>query len=121
MSEERHLFRSRGVGNNWYPCFICGHKPLNGCQHDLAGFVDAKQVNELAISVHSHPILSMAFHAGVLANLDYRASEPHRVQVKFGACGEHLPNLELLGEMVARTECVSNSMLLKCIPGRKRP
>lgn len=120
MSEEQHLFRSRGIGNNWYPCFICGHKPLNGCQHDLAGFVHWEKVIHIG-DVHTHPILDMAFRAGVVANLDYRPGNPLRVQVKFGACGEHLPNLELLGEIMARTEYITEDILRKCIPGRKRP
>lgn len=117
------LFRSRGVGNNWLPCFICGHLPKYKCQADMAGFVDASLVKH-AGDEHFHPIQDLFHQADLLVGkVDFRSYEPGRVQVKIGACGEHEPNLRLLDWMVQHAEdsMMTEAMLGLCIPGRKRP
>lgn len=113
-------FRPRGLGNNWHPCFICGHKPLHACQFDMAGFVDPDLVRHVGDATF-HPLSKLCHEVGVLGVLDYRASEPRRVQFKFGACGEHKPNLSLLEHMTYEDGKITKARLEACIPGRKTP
>lgn len=115
-------FLQRGVGNNWLPCFICGHKPVHKAQHDLAGFVPRSSVKEYAvISTFTHPLLDLCHEVGVLGELVTTRINEGRVQFKFGACGEHLPNLHLLGERAGRQGYIDKATLEACIPGRKIP
>jgi hypothetical protein len=83
------FFRSRGIGSDETPgCFVCGGK--KGLYHNIAGFVQCKTAGERVVGM---------FLRG--ARLDYREYEPDRVQVKVGACGRHLRNLEKLHRLTS--------------------
>lgn len=116
------IYRPRGMGMNWLPCFICGHNRLGRAQADMAAFVDPElaQVFESMDAV-SHPIMELFNECRVHAKLDYRKSEPHHLQVKLGACGEHEPNLMLLFELTHQLGKITPTKLKACIPGRKLP
>ncbi len=80
-------FGSRGVGSDMAPgCFACGGEP--GGYSNISAFVDCKDSGERVVAM---------FEQG--AWLDYRTSEPDRVQVKIGACEEHLPCLRKLHDI----------------------
>lgn len=119
------MFKPRGVGNNWYPCFICGHKPQQKCQYDMASFIDTSQGHVVTLTdppLYTHPITDLFWENDIhVGELDYRASEPNRVQLKLGACGEHKPNLELLGALCYDDGKITEARLRLCIPERKRP
>lgn len=84
------FFHSRGIGNDFTPgCFICGGE--HGFHDNISAFVQCKEAGERVVSM---------FKKG-LTRLDYRKSEPDRVQVKIGACEKHGPNLVYLNELVA--------------------
>ena len=78
------FFRSRGIGMDHCSCFVCGTKGLVYLSN-IAAFVQCKEAGERVVAMFSQG-----------ARLDYRAHEPDRVQVKIGACDEHLSNLERL-------------------------
>lgn len=81
------FFRSRGIGTDVTPgCFVCGGN--KGAYNNIAAFVQCKEAGERVVAM---------FPQG--AWLDYRESEPDRVQVKIGACDAHLPNLGKLHEL----------------------
>lgn len=125
LNIEEFKFVSRGIGQNWLPCFLCGHQPKFKCQADCSFFVDATLVHILNADEKTaiHPIMSW-FHAqDILAGkLDYRSFEPNRVQVKLGACGEHEPNLLLLSMLcVMNDNKITKAILNSVIPTRKRP
>ncbi len=120
------VFRPRGVGNNWTPCFICGHKPQQKCQYDMAAFVDPNLITKFqALStvdpIIDHPITTFFHENDIYAELDYRQHEPNRVQLKLGACGEHVPNLRLLEALCYGDGKITQFRLTMCIPERKRP
>ena len=74
-------FKSRGIGLDTTPgCFICGGEKR--LLNNISAFVLTKEDGELAVSW---------FEQG--ARLDYREREPNWIQVKIGACDQHLPNL----------------------------
>lgn len=120
-----YLFKPRGVGNNWLPCFICGHKPQEKCQADMSSFIDSSLIVRLTVgekTIISHPITRLFFEMDLLVGkLDYREYEPNRVQLKLGACGEHEPNLHLLEALCYSDGKINEERLRLCIPKRKRP
>lgn len=127
---ERFKFSGRGLGQNWFPCFICGHKPMHKCQADQAFFVDSALVTVSSVITDGdgkplvyHPLVDWFHDQDVLlGKLDYRDFEPHHVQVKLGACGEHEPNLELLGLLCRQDDNhISQRTLARVIPQRRRP
>lgn len=87
------FFSSRGIGLDSCTCFVCkthdrdgkGHTMLN----NIAAFVQCREAGVRVVAM---------FPLG--ARLDYRDFEPDYVQVKVGACDEHLPNLERLDKLV---------------------
>lgn len=87
------FFRSRGIGADRCVCFVCGtdkrNKEGNNYLQNIAAFVRCKEAGERVVAM---------FSCG--ARLDYRDFEPDYVQVKIGACDEHLENLEKLNELV---------------------
>jgi hypothetical protein len=87
------MFRPRGIGMNWLPCFICEGDP-EILRHDMASFVADKAAGER--------VVAMFEELGLKAQLDFRPSEPNWVQVKVAACLDHLPNLKLLYYLVVR-------------------
>lgn len=88
VSEE---FSPRGIGNNWLKCFVCGEGGGDKVQSDMAAFVQDKESGQRVV----------AMFAGIesLAVLDFRPHEPDWVQVKVGACEQHLPQLESLYQL----------------------
>lgn len=81
------FFGSRGVGADWTPgCFVCGGK--YDLRHNIAAFVQCMEAGDRVVAM---------FATG--ARLDYRPSEPDRVQVKIGACDKHRRNLDVLHEL----------------------
>jgi hypothetical protein len=96
------FFRSRGIGMDYVDCFVCPdvqslrsrtHRTL---QHNIAGFVECREAGERVVKM---------FGRG--ARLDYRESEPDRVQVKIGACDDHLPRLRALDHAVREAGVIS--------------
>lgn len=88
------FFHSRGLGMEYTPgCFVCGGgKKL---YNNIAGFVQCKESGKRIVKM---------FKSG--AYLDYRDYEPDRVQVKIGACDEHLSYLEELDTLTKDAEGV---------------
>jgi hypothetical protein len=77
-------FRPRGIGTDWCPgCYVCGVG--EGSMSNIAAFVDSKEDGEAIL----------AWFDGS-AKLDFRPHEPNWIQVKVGACPNHLPCLEAL-------------------------
>lgn len=105
-----YYFAPRGIGLNWIPCFMCGKGgPEDHSQPDMAAYVKGKDYGEL--------VISMFDKLGLLANLDYRPSEPNYVQVKVGACVGHQPNLRLLQIFTASRKLI-NEDILKEVSGK---
>lgn len=84
------FFSSRGIGLECLPCFCCGGKAR--LVNNIAAYVQCKDAGER--------IVEMFKASGSDVNLDYREYEPDYVQLKVGACDEHLPNLEKLDQLV---------------------
>jgi hypothetical protein len=83
----------RGIGRGWVVCFCCkAEVSLDGksetLRHDMASFVENYE--------EGMKIRGMFLSQGSNCFLDYRDCEPHRVQLKLGACDNHLRNLESL-------------------------
>jgi len=88
-------FRSRGIGLDMVPCcFVCGTKlrepRANAYLNNISAFVASKAEGE--------EILSW-FEQG--ARLDYRENEPNRIQLKIGACNDHVKQLQHLHDITA--------------------
>lgn len=108
---EGEFFQSRGFGLEWnLLCFCCGARDKehrledpdqhgNGLLHNIAAFVQCKEAGERVVVMFSRG-----------ARLDYRDSEPDRVQVKIGACGTHLSNLQRLHELTKDGVITSTSI-----------
>lgn len=95
--DGEHLkFASRGIGLDELDCcFVCGEKerePGSGNMfHNIAAFVASRDDGDK---------LTAWFWPGS-ARVDYREYEPHRIQLKIGACTRHLPHLRYLHERTA--------------------
>lgn len=81
------FFWSRGIGLDSTPgCFVCaGEKDMH---NNIAAFVQCRESGVRVVAM---------FYKG--ARLDYRDYEPDRVQVKIGACDEHVANLRELDRL----------------------
>lgn len=89
LSATRSLpFYSRGIGSDNYHCFICGGQ--GRLVHNISAFVKSKEDGETIVKW---------FKQG--AHLDFRSYEPNYIQVKVGACKEHLSKLEELNNAVS--------------------
>ncbi len=93
-------FNSRGIGMDECPgCFVCGttkRTPLsNHYLHNISAFVASKEEGEAV----KYWFIDVGAKARV--RLDFRPTEPDRIQVKVGACSEHLPNLRKLHDLVS--------------------
>lgn len=87
--EGGEKFHPRGIGSDHTPgCFCCGGDP--GLYANISGFATSKESGEKIVAM---------FEYG--ARLDYRGYEPNWIQVKIGACKDHLPNLEKLCALTA--------------------
>lgn len=86
-------FQSRGIGYDSCTCFVCGTNDRDGRGHsmlnNIAAFVRCRDAGVRVVAM---------FAQG--ARLDYRDFEPDYVQVKVGACDEHLLNLKRLHKLV---------------------
>lgn len=112
--ERIYKASSRGVGRDYTNgCFVgtCGTKP-DALTHNIACFVPSRETGEAIVAM---------FIQG--ARLDYREFTPNRVQVKIGACEEHLANIELLHELIETTRHrkdgpgLTRSIILQAIAG----
>lgn len=93
------FFRARGIGKDWTPgCFVCGGEKK--VYNNLAGFVNTKEAGERAM---------LLFDKG--ARVDYREHDPDYVQVKIGACNNHLENLEKLLELTTENGTITEEMV----------
>lgn len=108
-------FMSRGVGQGWAPCFVCAASPTarpgGGCHAELAAFVPTRAAGQAALDLFTA--------LGCVATLDYRPAEPNWVQVKLGACDDHLPSLWLLHERLTRTPALDAALIERCLPRRR--
>ena len=89
---QSFMFAPRGIGVDICPgCFVCGtakrNPEANDYLNNIAAFVASNAEGETIVSW---------FERG--ARLDYRDFEPHRIQLKVGACDAHLPQLQALYE-----------------------
>jgi hypothetical protein len=76
-------FVSRGIGMDATPgCFVCGG--MNGLYSNISGFVDSEESGERVVAMFKH---GAQLHQNLI---------PYWIQVKIGACQEHLPNLDAL-------------------------
>lgn len=85
--DGRAQFNSRGLGLDHTPgCFVCGGD--HDLYHNISGFVNTKSDGEHVVAMFQHG-----------ARLDYREYEPHWIQVKIGACEQHIPQLKELNRL----------------------
>lgn len=106
---ERVRFVPRGIGQNWIPCFVCGRensrkKDNQSVNNDLAGYVQSKESGEKILKMFAKKV-----------KLDYREHDPNYVQVKIGACNDHLRNLKLLRDLIIEHGNVISQSLIKCV------
>lgn len=121
MLSEFEMFQPRGIGENWLRCFVCGSIPAGDlnedrvsysgpCQPDMAAFVHCRAAGEVVRQMFS----AVSMHA----YLDFRPSEPRRVQVKLGACPEHLPQLRRLARLAVEAgNKINPDMLVVLLEG----
>jgi hypothetical protein len=98
---------SRGVGADFTPgCFVCGGD--HTIHANISMFVESKEDGEAIVAL---------FKTG--ARLDYRDFEPEWIQVKVGACNQHLDNLKLLNKKVnAYPYRISAPMIQEAVEGK---
>lgn len=101
-------FRSRGLGIDRTPgCFVCGGEDAS---HDnIAGFVWSKESGERIVAM---------FKTG--AHLEFRLVEPTHIQVKIGACPNHIVNLAHLHVLTMEGGgTINKEIIAKAINGVK--
>lgn len=92
---QSYRFAPRGTGLDACPgCFVCGAdkrnpEANNNYLNNIAAFVASRADGEAVMAW-------FASERGPGAWLDYRPHEPHRIQLKIGACDAHLPQLQAL-------------------------
>ena len=97
---------SRGIGRDRCPgCFVCNDGDVSRMMSNISMFVGSRQDGEMIVEMFPH-------HG---ARLDYRSNEPDWIQVKVGACDNHVPNLEKLDELIYRNEGLSCSMVAEAM------
>ena len=89
-------FNPRGIGLDICQCcFVCGAMKrapdTNSYLNNISAFVASKEEGTEIVNW---------FGRG--ANLDFRENEPNWIQVKVGACNDHMPNLKKLNEATAK-------------------
>src|SRR4030042_6394738 len=109
--EGGEFFCPRGIGLDDCTCFVCGTHKRDGKKetmlHNIAAFVQCKTAGERVVA---------RFPKG--ADLDYRPYEPDRVQVKIGACDQHLENLKALYKL-CEDGILTEEKINKAIKGEK--
>ena len=134
-AERAEHFSSRGIGKDFIPgCFVCGDKFVDAYIEDskrefkahkrkltdeeierfeedlrsrqlvdnIAGFVVSKESGERIVD---------GMFNKVGARLDYREWEQNWIQVKIGACPEHLENLKKLNELTIKSRTITKEMV----------
>jgi len=71
-------------------------------RNNIAAFVQCKDAGQRVVDMFKHG-----------AWLDYRVSEPDRVQVKVGACDKHKKNLQKLDELTSSADGVITSEMIE--------
>jgi len=102
------FFSSRGVGMDYTPgCFVCGGQ--DGMNSNISAFVQCREAGERVVALFN----------GKGARLDYRKSEPDYIQVKVGACKEHVTNLQRLHDLTRSVEerVITAEIIAKAIVG----
>jgi len=106
------FFGARGIGIDSSPgCFICGGKRTLDAKYkyemvglnNVAGFAQCK--------VAGARIVEMFNAKGCW--MDYRDYEPDRIQVKIGACKDHLSNLTALVELTRAADGVITTEMIE--------
>lgn len=91
----KHIkFSPRGIGRDNCPCcYVCGptEPSISRLMDNLSGFVKTKKDGEELVEWF-----------GGSARLDFREREPDYLQVKFGVCDNHLPNLKHLRALTSK-------------------
>jgi hypothetical protein len=101
------FFNPRGIGTDTTPgCFVCGG--ASGLYANIAAFVQCREAGERVVQM---------FQQG--ARLDYRDYSPDRVQVKVGACKQHLPNLQSLNNATYQAGGVITDEMTSGVPEEK--
>lgn len=84
-------FKSRGIGTDKCTCFVPACTETTPMiRSNIAAFVNSQKEGNLAVRM-----------LGGLAIVDYRENEPDWVQVKLGACPDHIHKLEKLHELTS--------------------
>lgn len=105
-------FNSRGLGSDQVPgCFVCGAKYRDAeatekqyiCMPNISAYVETQASGNMIVSWF-----------GNLAWLDYRPSEPNYIQVKVGACSEHVPLLQKLHDLTSVHGIIRKTMVEEC-------
>ncbi len=94
-NNQSYKYYIRGIGLDNIPsgCFCCG-KNEKTYLHNISGFVEDRGAGESITNIFGE----------YGARLDYRDCEPNWIQVKIGACDEHLPNLRDLERVVREAD-----------------
>lgn len=93
------FFGARGIGTDSTPgCFVCGGAV--GLYTNVAGFVEGKAAGERVVAM---------FRTG--ARLDYREYEPDHVQVKVGACTQHVEQIRALRQATLAEGRITPAMI----------
>jgi hypothetical protein len=105
MAEEN--YSPRGIGSNRLPCYICNQGGKDKIQFDMSAFVSDKSAGEQVVAMYEE--------LGLHAKLDFRPYEPKWVQVKVGACGKHLPNLEKLTKLCSEDKKINPAKIAQSL------
>ncbi len=100
-------WNSRGIGSEFgLPCFVTG-APSTGARDlkpNIAAFVESREAGTVIVA---------GMFKG-LARLDYRAHEPHWIQVKVGVVEEHKAALEELERLTkANKDKITSEIIQK--------
>lgn len=91
------FFKSRGIGMDVCSCCVCdANADMSHYLNNIAAFVKCKAAGERVVAM---------FQKG--ARLDYREREPDRVQVKVGACDEHMFVIKNLDRLVGKDDTIT--------------
>lgn len=101
--DNGEFFRSRGIGLDSCTCFVCGNnEEPRRMMNNICAYVSCKDAGERAVAL---------FEKG--ARLDYREWEPDYVQVKIGACEDHLLNLKILDSLIDADDIITKDIISK--------
>lgn len=104
------FFYSRGIGMDSTSCFMCPGSRTT-MRENIAAFVQCKAAGERVAEMFKN-----IAHGDV--RLDYREYEPDRVQVKLGACADHLACLKELDRLVQESGGIITTNILRQAMGK---